>query len=151
MSGRKHAMSFSDEALPRKGAVIRLAAGRDAQLQKAHLPRQKSSELWLQLRVLVHHYWYLLTLDHSPKTSWGGQSTFAHTLLVGNLGSWQVSSGCLRKLPSVSSCLQDTLRVWIPPPQVREHWGGEELNTAFTPAWTAVLLKNDIYFQWKIK
>lgn len=67
MSGRKHAVSFSDEALPRKGAVIRLAAGRDAQstsvqlhvpwqLQTAHLPRQKSSELLLQWRVLVHHY-----------------------------------------------------------------------------------------------
>lgn len=90
-------------------------------LRISHSHKQKSSELMLQVKVLAHPCWELLTLDHSPTTSWGGQSTFAHGLLVGNLGSWQVSSECFRKLPSVNSCLQYTLRVWMPPPQVREH------------------------------
>jgi len=89
--------------------------------QTSSSPKQKSLELMLQLKVLVPPCWWLLTLDHSRMTSWGGQSTFAHGLLVGNLGSWQVSSERFRKLPSVNSCLQYTLRVWIPPPQVREH------------------------------
>lgn len=105
-------------------------------------PKQISLEITLQLKVLVQPCWGLLTLDHSPTTSWGGQSTFAHDFVVGNLGSRQVSSECFRKLPSVNSCLQYTLRVWIPPPQVREHW--EEKSITCTPAHTSVLTHHTI-------
>lgn len=102
-----------------------------------YLSQQISLEIRLQVKVLVQTCWELLTLDHSPTISWGGQSTFAHDFVVGNLGSRQVSSECFRKLPSVNSCLQYTLRVWIPPPQVREHW--EEKSITCTPAYTPVL------------
>lgn len=107
-----------------------------------YLPKQISLEITLQVKVLVQTCWELLTLDHSPTTSWGGQSTFAHDLVVGSLGSRQVSSECFRKLPSVNSCLQYTLRVWIPPPQVREHW--EENSITCTPAHAPVLAHHTV-------
>lgn len=63
-----------------------------------------------------------LTLDQSPTVQCGGQSVLAQDLRDEALGPWHSSSERFKKLPSVKSCRQVTLRFCVPPPQVLEHW-----------------------------
>lgn len=51
-----------------------------------------------------------LTFDQSPTVIWGGQSALAQDLWEEALGPWHNSSERFKKLPSVNSCRQVTLR-----------------------------------------
>lgn len=70
---------------------------------------------WVPTPQLTEH------LDQSPTVQCGGQSVLAQDLRDEALGPWHSSSERFKKLPSVKSCRQVTLRFCVPPPQVLEH------------------------------
>lgn len=76
----------------------------------------------------------VLTFDQSPTVKCGGQSVLAQDLWEDALGPWHNSSERFRKLPSVNSCRQVTLRFWVPPPHVLEHCkdGRRGVNAEFS-------------------
>lgn len=66
------------------------------------------------------------TSDQSERSHSLGQSSFLQACWEASFEAEQKVSGSSRKLPSAMRCLQSTSRLWMPPPQVLEHWAGKE-------------------------